>query len=93
MLLRKILIIVVLVCFGVMIVLPPLLHGYVYPNSGDDTAFHLVYIDAIKNGEEATPLYYGQVLVGYPVAWLSNVTNWSVDQIFLWFNYALGVNK
>jgi len=63
-------------------------HGYVYPNSGDDSAFHLAYFDGIqKDGEILSPNYFGQDIVGYPLVWVSDVSGVSIDILFLWFNF------
>lgn len=77
-----------LVGFAVIIILPPLIHGYVYPNQGDDTAYHLAYIDSLRGGVDSIgELYPARAIIGYPVMWLSNLTGWTIDVIFLWFNY------
>lgn len=77
----------VLVAYTLIIFLPPLVHGYVYPNNGDDTAFHLRYFDAIANGGNATSQYLGQNIVGYPLVWVSNLIGVCIDALFLWFNF------
>ena len=71
------------------IFLPPIIHGYIYPNVGDDAAAHLYVFDEIKaGGYENLPLILSYRLVVYPIVWLSNWAGWSIDTIFLWFNYA-----
>lgn len=82
---RKIL---VLAAFCVIIVLPPLVHGYVYPNVGDDTAAHLDIFDKIKASEyNDSPLILSYRIVGYPLVWISNFTKVKIEPLFLWFNY------
>ncbi len=39
-----------LLLFCVIVILPPLIHGYIYPTVGDDTAAHLAIFDRIKAG-------------------------------------------
>jgi len=85
----KLLTIVGLGLFCVLVFLPPIIHGYVYPSVGDDTAAHLQVFDKIQSDTYGDfPLILSYRLVGYPIVWLSNWTSWSIDIIFLWFNYA-----
>lgn len=80
------LIVVVLVAYTLIIFLPPLMYGYVYPNNGDDTAFHLQYFSAIQSGNGATMQYLGQNIIGYPLIWMSRLLGANIDVLFLWFN-------
>ncbi len=89
MLKQRNIVIVVLVVYTLIIFLPPLIYSYVYPNNGDDTAFHLRYFDAIKNGQNTTVQYLGQNIIGYPLVWVSNTTGVSIDALFLWFNFLM----
>ncbi len=82
-------ILAVLVLYTLVVFLPPIIHGYVYPNNGDDTAFHLAYFDGIRNGDNSAPQYLGQNIVGFPLVWISNVFGLSVDTLFLWFNFIM----
>lgn len=77
----------VLVIFMLLIILPPILNGYVYPNNGDDSAFHLRYFDSIKEGTPEVAMYLGRIIVGYPIVWMSSITGLSIDTLYLWFNY------
>ena len=87
----RVLTILGLLLFCVVVVTPPLLYGYIYPNGSDDTAAaYLPVIDGIKDGQslrESFPVPY--MVVGYPIAWMSNLTGWSVDVLFLWFVYGM----
>jgi len=73
--------------FVVVIILPLLIYGYVYPTAGDDSAQHLLVIDAVSKGEAVNFLYWGQAIVAYPIRFLSKWTEVSTDNLFLWFNY------
>ncbi len=86
---KKVCVPLILVAFVLLILLPPIIHGYVYPNMGDDTAFHLEYFDSIKNGIPATAMYLGRMIAGYPLVWLSFLSGLSVDTLFLWFNFGV----
>ena len=76
-----------LLVFCLVILLPPIIHGYVYPNQGDDSAYHLLYVDKLKSGEEVKANYPAQEIAGHAIVGISNLTGWTVDKIFLWFNY------
>jgi len=84
---KRVIVPLVLVGFLLLIILPPILYGYIYPNNGDDSAHHLQYFDAIGSGVPASAMYLGRLVVGYPLVWLSNVSNLSVDVLYLWFNF------
>jgi len=86
----RILTIVGLAVYGVIILLPPIIHGYVYPNVGDDSGGYLAVFDAMQRGVIKPQVQYaGYILVGYPLVFLSNVTSVDIDVIFLWFNFAV----
>lgn len=77
-----------LAVFCVIIILPPILHGYIYPNVSDDSAVHLLVLDIIQNGDGISGLRYSAYyLTGYPMVWISNLYNVTIDLVFLWFNY------
>ncbi|KKM81773.1 hypothetical protein LCGC14_1326480 [marine sediment metagenome] len=85
---KNIIIKIVLLIYTLIIMLPPLIHGYIYPNRGDDAAFHLNYFDRLRSGAEGSVSnYIGQDIVGYPILWLNDVTGLSTEVLFLWFNY------
>lgn len=84
---KKYIILAVLLVYTVIIFLPPLMHSYVYPNNGDDTAFHLIYFDTIASGEKAMAMYLGRDMVGFPLVWINQWTGVSIDALFLWFNF------
>ncbi|KKN79336.1 hypothetical protein LCGC14_0341180 [marine sediment metagenome] len=89
---NRILIILGLVVFSAVILLPPIIHGYVYPNIGDDTAAHMNLMDYIGIfapediiGEQ---IRYGALyIIGYPLDFLSHIFNVDNDMLFLWFNF------
>lgn len=90
---NKILTIVALVLFCSVVLLPPIIHGYVYPNIGDDTAAHMNVLDqvglfVIDDGSPIEQIRYaGLYIVGYPLDLISYVFNVSKDTLFLWFNF------
>jgi len=76
-----------LLLFCVVIILPPLIHGYIYPNIGDDVSAHLQVFDKIQQGNPDKEMILSYRVVGYPIVWLSNLTNIDLDVLYLWFNY------
>jgi hypothetical protein len=81
---------IILMIFVIVVILPALIYGYVYPNTSDDTAHHLQFIDSIKNeNSSANVLYYGRYIIGYPIIWLNELTGISINWLFFWFNYAI----
>lgn len=84
---KRVVVWVALVIFTLVIFLPPIVHGYVYPNNGDDAAFHLQRIEAIGNGEPVYTAYWGDAIVGYPILWLNGITGASIDSLYMWFNF------
>jgi hypothetical protein len=99
---RKFLPLICILVFCAIILLPPIIHGYVYPSLGDDTAEpHLTTFDAILNSVQtgqAPPefRYMAYAVVGYPMAYISMWTGASPNDLFLWFNFlamvAVGVS-
>ena len=68
------------------VILPPIIHGYVYPNLGDDAAVYMNRIEAM--GESATSIQYtGYTIAGYPMLFIRDTLGWSIDTQFLWFNF------
>lgn len=91
---RKLIMFSMLFLFSVVIFLPPIIHGYVYPNIGDDTAAHMNILDrigffAIEDVDTIIPeiRYCAYYIVGYPLDAISHIFNVSNDTLFLWFNY------
>ena len=85
----KILTIIGLLLFCIVVFLPPIIHGYVYPNLGDDTGGTLALFDDMRDEEEGFPTiqYLGYLLVGYPLVVLSSMSGIDIDVLYLWFNY------
>ncbi len=77
-----------LIIYSLIILLPPIIHGYIYPNLGDDASYHL---KIIKSADLWWVGYYAYVYVGYPIRWLSSITGLSINVLFLWFNYLVFV--
>jgi hypothetical protein len=82
---------IALVVYALVIILPPLIQGYSYPNIGSDTAAHEAILDNIKIDSPAfssPDIRYGSYYaVGYPLDIISRLTSASKDTLFFWFNY------
>ena len=76
----------IIIVYLLIILLPPLINGYIYPTLGDDSAEHLHFIDNLKNGNQGA-LYFGQYITNYSLIWIENFTHISTDTLFLWFNF------
>ncbi len=84
---QKLITIGALLLFSVVIFLPPILYGYVYPNVGDDATGHLAVFDSIQDGSTPRFAYLAHVIIGYPLVWISNLFDISIDSVFLWFSF------
>ncbi len=74
--------------FCLIILLPPIIHGYVYPNIGDDTAMNLDTLDKIKIGAPVLAVpYCAYYIIGYPLDIITRIFDVSNDILFFWFNY------
>ncbi len=84
---RTIAIVLAILC--VIIVLPPIIHGYIYPTGGDDSAHHLNIIRQITltHPIPAHHLYDGEWMVGYPLIVIQSFLHVPLTASFLWFNY------
>ncbi len=86
----KILTIIGLLLFCVVVFLPPIIHGYVYPNIGDDTSGQLAIFDSMQRGIIRPQLQYlGYAIVGYPLVFVSSLVGVEINILFLWFNYTV----
>lgn len=84
---------VLLFALTIISIMPPILHDYIYPTAGDDSATHMMYFENMGRPVEdyyvghppvpVYPLYYGQYIVGK----LMNALPFDVPTSFLWFNY------
>ncbi len=85
---RGVFVVLGLLAFCGIILTPPVVHGYVYPNIGDDTANHMDILDTVKIGSPVPKLsivsYY---IVGYPLDAVSRIFNIDNDILFVWFNF------
>ena len=83
----------VLTAYTVIIIMPPIIHGYVYPTNGDDSAVHLAFIQGYIDGEYSLSTvahaYWGEAMMVVPIAWLHNTFGLSIDSMFLWLNYGV----
>ena len=91
---RNIIAVVCLLLFCLVIISPPLLRGYVYPNIGTDTASLMNVLDRIGFFAPVLDyppmpkiLYGGIYIVGYPLDMISHIFNIDNDILFAWFNY------
>ncbi len=84
---RKWIVAGVLLAYFILIILPPIIHGYVYPVNGDDTAVHLKYFGMLEHGEDIGYSYFGRQLIGYPMIAVHKIFGIPIDVQFLWFNY------
>lgn len=80
---------ILLIILLLIILLPPAVHGYVYPNKGDDTAVHLGAIEMMSPGSLPQMAYWGQAIVGVPMKFVSDLTGWGLDGIYLWWSYTM----
>lgn len=64
----------ILAILCLILVLPPVIHGYIYPNGGDDSGLHLNVIQQISVSHPIPKLidYSGEWMVGYPMMLLNN---------------------
>ncbi len=85
---HKNLLIISLIVYTLIIFLPPLLYGYVYPVSGGDYIYHLQRIQTIAAGGHPEVVYWGDYIVGYPLIWLSKL-GLSIGKSFLWFHFLM----
>jgi hypothetical protein len=81
---KKILIGVVFLFFVLMIILPPIIHSYIYPSVGDDNSLHMTII---KNGNLFGQMYFAYIVIGYPMRWISSITSLDINNLYLWFTY------
>ncbi len=84
---RNVFIILGVLCL--LIFLPPLIHGYIYPTGGDASAEHLKVIEQITLTHPIPDqyLYTGQWIIGYPLVVLKTLFHIPLTVSFLWFNY------
>lgn len=75
------------------ILAPPIIYGYIYPNIGDDTAEHLKAFEEMDKGifpSDVYPgIYSGQLHIGRAVNFISEVTDLDRNALFLWFNFVV----
>lgn len=85
---RRVYTILALSAFGLAVILPAIIHGYIYPNMSDDTANHLITINRVVDGQTLTNeiRYLGYDYIGYPLHWISIITHLSMISVFNWFH-------
>ena len=72
-----------LVAYICIIALPSLIHGYIYPNMGDDFATHTKYLLHFNLWDMN---YLGYAYIGYPLNFIMDITGIPMWRIFLVFN-------
>lgn len=72
---------IILIAFVLLVFIPPLVRGYVYP-SGDDPTSHLQVIKNIKETGHSSYSYLGQLIVAYPLSIFPNTV-----AAYTWFSY------
>jgi hypothetical protein len=80
---------IIAACFLVyiaIIILPPIIHHYIYPNMGVDFPSNIGYF---ANANLWAITYYAYVYIGYPLRWVHYLTGFQYYQIYLWFSYAI----
>ena len=81
---KTILITTSLVVYSLIMLVPPLIHGYIYPTMGDDSGVHL---EVMKYGYLWTFNYYAYVVLGYPLRGIESLIGLSINSMFMWFNF------
>jgi hypothetical protein len=84
---QTILTIIGLILFCIIIILPPIIHGYVYPNMGDDTSAHVAKIEALGTSEMELSLYGAYYIIGYPLKYITELLSTNIDIVFMWFSF------
>ena len=79
----------ILLVLAVMLVLPPILHSYIYPNGGDDSGIHMNVIEQITPTHPipAVTDYAGEWIVGYPMILARDYLHIPLPVSFMWFTY------
>ena len=82
---------IIVACFLVyiaIVILPPLIYHYVYPNNNDDTIGHLnnILANGLHNPFKANFIYAGYIYIGYPLLALSHFIHVSFYSVWVWFN-------
>ena len=80
---------IVLLLLVLLIMLPPAIHSYAYPNLGDDSAVHLAVMDVMADYQLPETAYWGQLIVGYPLVGIAELFGVSIDTAFLWWSYVM----
>jgi hypothetical protein len=80
---------IILLALAVILVLPPILHSYIYPNGGDDSGIHMTVIEQITPSQPIPKLidYGGEVIVGYPMILARDYLHIPLPVSFMWFTY------
>lgn len=69
-----------------MVIAPPLIYHYIYPNLGSDSATHLITMLSIQNGNNINQLYLGHWLLSYFLKIGSGIFHISQLNLWMWFN-------
>lgn len=81
---------IITLCVSAILFAPFLWGKFFLIEQSSDMAAHTAVISAIVDGKELPDiLYYGQVIVGYPLAFIIKLTHLSVKMVYLIFNYSV----
>ena len=83
---RNIIVAACFLAYTLIIILPPLIYHYVYPNLNDDFATNVYYL---SNQNLWMLTYYSYIYIGYPLRWIHALSNIPYYQLYMWFSYAV----
>lgn len=83
---RRLIIIASFILYAAIIIYPPIVHHYIYPNMGVDFPSNVGYL---ANANLWGITYYAYIYIGYPLRWIHYLTGFQYYQIYLWFSYAI----
>ena len=79
---RRILVISCFILYSAIIILPAIIHHYIYPNLSDDTATLLINM---SYGLQKLN-YAGSLYLYYPLSFIANAIHTSLYHVWMWFN-------
>jgi len=88
---KNTIIIISFVGLFLVVVIPPIIYGYIYPNVSEDTANNINFITQMVNGTlpESDFRYWGYAILGYPLFYLSKLIHVEFNIVFTWFHALL----
>lgn len=87
---------IIAACFLVyiaIVILPSIIHHYVYPNNNDDTILFLniILANGLHNPFAAHFVYAGYIYLCYPLLWFSHIAHLNFYTVWVWFNILIMV--